>query len=182
MRSTEQEIRWAPRVRPEKIRRLYELEARGLVDAELIDEIGTALYCRCRDSLVVSDAAEGRARCPRCGELFARRGDDKQQIVGCSSCGWQSRWIDYQKTYQHQELYARGATAELVAFMRGWERAASAREKMLLIDRLIHTWHWEARKDRQVGRPTAVNLIEGSRRQVLAFLDELSRGRSGRSG
>src|SRR5438309_1523131 len=32
------EVRWAPRVNPHKIRRLYETDARGIVDDELIED------------------------------------------------------------------------------------------------------------------------------------------------
>jgi hypothetical protein len=65
-------------------------------------------------------------------------------------------------------------TEALVEFMQRWEQARVPRKKMRLIDRLIHVWHWESRTDHAKGRPAAVNLIEGSRRQALKFLDELS--------
>ncbi len=165
--------RWAPRVRPEKLRRLYRDEARGILDESLLDDIGTTLFCRCRDILIVSDAAEGRVRCARCGEVIARHRDVPNAQIACPVCGWSVIWSDYLKTYRHHELYARGIEDAIREFMTGWERARSPREKMRLIDRLIHVWHWETRRDKQTGRPAAVNLIEGSRRQVLAFLDEL---------
>jgi hypothetical protein len=174
-------IRWAPRVRREKLRRLYEGEAGGMLDAELLDDIGTTIYCRCRDILIVSDAAEGRVKCLRCDSVIVRAGDDLEQMIVCGSCGWESRWDDYRRSYRHQELYARGLTAPIVEFMGGWERAASAREKMMLVDRVIHVWHWETTRGREKGRPAAVNLIEGSRRQVIAFLDELSAGSTPRT-
>jgi hypothetical protein len=169
-----QRIRWAPRVRREKLRRLYETEARGILDADLLDDIGTTIYCRCRDILIVSDAAEGKVVCPRCAAAIAReRADDAEQEIECGSCGWAMRWRDFRRSYQHHELYARGLTDAIGGFMRGWERADQPRDKMTLIDRLIHVWHWESNPERDRGRPAAVNLIEGSRRQVLAFLDEL---------
>ncbi len=169
-----QRIRWAPRVRREKLRRLYEGEARGILDAELLDDVGTTIYCRCRDILIVSDAAEGRVVCPRCAGAIAReRGDDPNQIIECGNCGWAMGWREFRRSYQHHELYARGMTDAIVEFMRGWERANKPRDKMTLVDRLIHVWHWETSREHEKGRPAAVNLIEGSRRQVLGFLDEL---------
>lgn len=167
-------IRWAPRVRPEKLRRLYESETSGILDAELLDDVGTTLYCRCRDILIVSDAAEGRVKCPGCAAMIARRGDDKNQMLACEECGWECAWGAYQNSYRHHELYARGLMEALTEFMQQWEQARAPREKMQLIDRLIHVWHWESRTDHAKGRPAAVNLIEGSRRNVLRFLDELS--------
>ncbi|MBI5289694.1 MAG: hypothetical protein HY873_12045, partial [Chloroflexi bacterium] len=41
------EIQWARRVKPEVIRRLYTRDAKGIVDEELIDEVGYAMYARC---------------------------------------------------------------------------------------------------------------------------------------
>jgi hypothetical protein len=146
-------IRWAPRVSREKLRRLYQADARRIVDEELLDDVGTTLYCRCQDILIVSDAAEGRMICHQCRSIIARDGDDKDQIIVCSSCGWSIGWGDYQRTYRHHELYARGLTEEIQHFISAWERASSPREKMLLIDRLIHVWHWEARTDHDLGGP-----------------------------
>jgi hypothetical protein len=62
------------------------------------------------------------------------------------------------------------------AFMRAWDAARTPKQKMLAIDDVIHRWHWENTLDERggVGRPGGVNLLEGSRRQVIAFLDRLS--------
>jgi len=50
------------------------------------------------------------------------------------------------------------------------------KQKMLLIDRLIHLWHWMLSDEREPTRPAAPSFIEGSRREVIAFLDTLSQG------
>ena len=43
-------LSWAPKVKPEKLRRLYETYAsRGIVDEDQINDLGHALYDRCRD-------------------------------------------------------------------------------------------------------------------------------------
>ena len=47
--------RWAPRVRRSKIRRLYETDALGIYDDELIDDVGYALLARCRSFLAASN-------------------------------------------------------------------------------------------------------------------------------
>ncbi len=170
-------VRWAARVRPEKIRRLYRNDAAGLADTELIDEIGTALYCRCESVTAVSDAASGKVRCPECAQVIDHRDPSVESWLECNECGWRVRWGDYRKTYRHNELFAAGLEDAIEKFQRGWERARDARAKMILIDQLLHAWHWENRDDRQRGRPAAVNFIEGSRAQALALLDELSGNR-----
>lgn len=55
------EIRWARRVRPEKIRALYALDAKGIVDEHLINEIGYAMYARCLRIRDATRAQFGRA-------------------------------------------------------------------------------------------------------------------------
>ena len=40
--------------------------------------------------------------------------------------------------------------------------------------RLIHIWHHEFSDERAPTRPAAPTFIEGSRKQVVKFLDELS--------
>jgi hypothetical protein len=68
------------------------------------------------------------------------------------------------------------------SFVHAWRWAGTPRQKMLLIDQLIHDWHWQTRAEHQLGRPVGVNLIEGSRKQVLALLEDLSDGPGSTAG
>jgi hypothetical protein len=172
-------VRWAPRVRPELIRRLYALDAQGLLGEELLDEVGYALYSRCRSILHVSDAMNGKVHCPCCDTIVVRETDRQDAVLLCAKCGWEARWGDYYATYRTQELGAGGAWDIFHGFVAQWERVQAPREKMILIDQLIHQWHWEMQAQRPkfgLGRPAGVNLIEGNKRQVLAFLDSLTYG------
>ena len=58
---------WAHRVRKSWIARLYRSCGEGLLDEELIDAVGFALYARCVSMLQVTEAVHGRPPCPRCG-------------------------------------------------------------------------------------------------------------------
>jgi ribosomal protein L37AE/L43A len=167
-------VRWAPRVRPDRIRRLYEFDARGVVDEDLIDAVGFALYDRCRSILHVTDALHGRVHCPRC-ETVILHSPGAEAIV-CPACGWTTIWEAYHRTFRHQELNAGGIAEAIRGFMTGWERRPVPRERMVLIDRLLHAWHWETRRERPIGRPAGVNFIEGSRRQAIALLEGLTYG------
>jgi hypothetical protein len=62
--------------------------------------------------------------------------------------------------------------------MQDWSNARTTKAKMLAVDRVIHCWHNEQRTKGGygLGRPSGVNLIEGSREQVISFLDELTFG------
>lgn len=178
------EVRWAPRVNPSLIRRLYETDARGIVDDELINKVGFALYARCQSILEVTEAHERRrVKCPRCGQIVVRPGgpSEKDVLVACTSCTWSVRWGDFLKTYQDKRLHGGGAVALFEAFIRQFEHAHSPREKMLAIDRLIHTFHWELVHN--PGRPVATNLIYAkNKREILAFLDTLAYGEGSTPG
>jgi hypothetical protein len=143
--------KWSPRVPMEWLARLYEADAAGIVDEELIDKVGYRLYERCRDCLTVTDYAMGRVAAPM------------------DAPSW-----------RHMEMVSEGMRDFFETFVSRWESARSAKEKMLAVDDVIHRWHWENRLAERgaVGRPGGVNLIEGSRKQVLAFLDRLSAGPS----
>jgi hypothetical protein len=52
------EIRWSPRVPQWKIQRLYESDAQGLLDEELLDDVGITLWLRCRDILTIHEAKD----------------------------------------------------------------------------------------------------------------------------
>lgn len=175
--------RWAPKVPPHKIRRLYELDAQGLTDETLIDDVGLGLYLRCRSILTIVEMGEKRqVPCPACRSVITLGPDwvwEPAAMLRCAGCGWEMSWGAYWATFRHQELGAGGARDYFAEFVENWDRARTPRERLLLIDRLIHLWHWEEAERRPkfgLGRPTGVNLIEGSRRDVIAFLDGLTYG------
>lgn len=179
--------RWAPRVPRHRIRQLYESLAHGLVDAELIDDVGIGLYLRCRSILTVHHIwHDHRLPCPSCGQMIALTGadwssDHDESTLRCERCFWTMKWTDYWLTFRHQELGPGGAADIFEGYVKEWEAAATERDKILAIDRVIHKWHWETREERPsfgLGRPTGVNLIEGNRKDVVAFLDNLSYGAS----
>src|SRR5690242_418943 len=99
---------WYPRVKQHLIRRLYENDAQGIVDEELIDEVGFALILRCRSILTVTEAHEGRVTCTRCGTMVAQHWV-KEETMTCSKCGWKMTWGAYFKTYQGKQLHGGGA-------------------------------------------------------------------------
>jgi hypothetical protein len=176
------EIRWSPRVPKSRIRRLYESEAKGLLDEELLDDIGMSLLLRCLDILSVEEARHGRVRCPRCdrrGEqvCIERKSRTEDELLRCPRCSWQITWLEYRRTFQRRQLNIGGAGRFIKAFAEQYPRARRPVDKMLAIDRLIHEFHYSLRGD--AGRPTralCVNFIEGKLTDVVAFLDSLSSG------
>lgn len=169
----EDTIHWAPRVPQNLVRRLYETDARGIYDDELLDEVGWALYSRCDSFIAAVDAVHGRVRCPSCGEVVLHQGAP-DEVLRCAHCGWQTPWLTYFRSLQHKQLSGAEAVLALFRdFMARFPLAQSAREKMLLIDALIHGFH------QNLGNPTrttGINLIEGRYHEVVEFLDRLTYG------
>jgi hypothetical protein len=171
-------ITWAPKLSRTDIRRLYRRDAQGIVDEDLIDEIAYGFYARCQSILAVTEASHGRIRCPVCDEVILRQGYDVDQLIRCQGCGWSVTWGAYKRTYKGKQLHGGGAVDVFQRYVQQLSEARSHREKMMLIDWIVHQCHKSVTADQQVKylRPVAVNLIEGSIPQVIALLQELAYG------
>ncbi len=67
------DMKWADRVKPSHIRRLYDSARLGIYDVELLQEVGCGLYARSRDVLSVAAAVyKGEVPCPQCGKIVYR--------------------------------------------------------------------------------------------------------------
>jgi len=165
---------WARRVPKQKIRRLYETDAKGIYDEELIDEVGYALLARYDSFITASLAVAGELPCPECGQSVRR-----EETLRCE-CGWELPWADYFRTVQHKQLSgAEPVLKQFRKFVSAFPTAREPRQKMLRIDRLLHGFHWYLAKGADAltpTRPVAVNLIEGRMGDVVAFLESLTYG------
>lgn len=165
---------WAPRVTQAKIRQFYETDAKGIYDDDLIEEVGYSLLARCQSFVEAKEAVAGRARCPCCSTIIPHTGR-KDDLLRCT-CGWELTWGEYFKTIQHKQLSgAEPVFEQFNAFIKALPSARTPQEKVLLIDCLIHGFHWYYKTNGPT-RPVAVNLIEGSMGEVVAFLDNLNYG------
>ncbi|MHC5056264.1 MAG: hypothetical protein ACYTKD_16310 [Planctomycetota bacterium] len=179
------EVRWAPRVAKRDVRRLYESEAKGLLDEDLLDEVGIALLLRCKSILDVKAAREGRVRCPRCGRdgretiidrVFAKREEER---ISCPECGWRTTWLAYSRTFKRRQLHSGGAVGAFERYVREYPLARTSGAKMLTVDRLIHEFHYSNHEAPDLPtRAACVNLIQGKLKDVVEFLDRLSAGTS----
>jgi ribosomal protein L37AE/L43A len=171
------QIKWARKLSRTTIRQLYQHDAQGLVDEELIDEVAYGFYARCQSILTVTEASSGRIHCPVCDQLILRKGYDKEQIIRCPGCDWHVTWGAFKRTYKGKQLHGGGAVDVFERYVRALPAARSASEKMILIDWIVHQCHKSVRDDQvKYLRPVAVNLIEGSIPQVAELLQELAYG------
>ena len=180
MNHSNQAIRWAGKVPQWKIRRLYETDARGIIDADRIDEVGWALWDRCDSILTVTAAHYGHVRCPACGSDIGRQQPppDDEHVI-CAACNWQIAWKTYHQSYRGKQLFGANAVDVFRAYHQAFPQASTSSAKMLLIDQLIHAFHLGLT---DIGRPAAANLIEGSLREVIQFLDALTNNGASAAG
>lgn len=173
-------LRWEPRVSPEKIRRLYEADARGILDLELLDDVAYALYSRCCSIVTVTEAiCDRRLPCPGCSHTIAL--DDREaDLIRCPGCAWEIDQGAFRRSYRNKRLGGFGAIDAFRSYVARFPITHSPQQKMLLIDRLIHAMHNELASRLQ--RPAAVNLIEGSLQSVTDLLEGLAYGASSTPG
>ncbi|MCL4506333.1 MAG: hypothetical protein M1434_06945 [Chloroflexi bacterium] len=164
---------WHPRVKKELVRRLYENDARGLRDEDLIARVGFALLLRCQSILIATEAHAGRATCPRCEAIIPHHSQPDEALV-CARCGWQTTWAAYHRSYRDRQLFGGGAVDAFRNYAEIYPQARAARERMLLIDQLLHAFHTQLTRD--TSRPAACNLIAGKSSDILVFLDRLTFG------
>jgi len=176
-------IHWPPRVPRLKLRRLYELDAQGLLDTELLDDVGLTLYLRCQAILQVEDAKQGRVLCPQCEAIIVRPDRrPEEEMLRCGGCGWEMGWQEYAKSFRRKQLSVGGAQRVFERYVQQYPQAQSSRDRMLLVDQLIHAFHvhvfaWA--QGEQPTRPVCPNLVEGTLHELLPFLDSLAYGEGG---
>ncbi len=167
--SQSEKIRWARRLPPLLLKRLYDADARGFRDLELCEEVGSYLYARCATFHLV---ARGEVECPRCRAVFAvaRRGASRCPAPGC---GWETDGAGYRQSLRDHYAWTGRAVAAFETFHRRWPGARSYADKILLIDQLIHSFHVDEKTGASV-KSVASKLLEGNKKDVVRFLDELS--------
>jgi len=164
---------WAVKIPPEKIKKLYEQDARGIYDEELADDVGISLYARCDSMLFVTAANLGHPLCIECRTEMPHS-YDKDFVSTCPACGWTITTGEYGASYKGQTLNGVGALPELKMYVENYPQAKSYAEKMRLIDFLIHTFHGNL--SAEPSRPTATNVIEGHAGEIANLIFTLAYG------
>ena len=164
---------WAARIPKESIARIYEDDAEGMYDEQLINNIAFMLLMRCESMVIAEDARNGRALCPICGKIIDHDAQ-KGTILECPYCSWTGSWKDYRASMDGLHLIAPGLIPFLIEFSKNMTDKLSLKEKVYWIDWLIHRVHWEGTA--LPGQPGAVCLIRGRAHDVNEFLDQLTAG------
>lgn len=163
-------IKWAPKVAQAPIARLYEHDAAGIHDEELLDDVGYALWARAAD---ISLVARSGVRCPVEGAEFSLGDDAWHRLPAdasatCPTCGWQTTVAAWHDSFRKTDLS--GMAPFVDVYVATWPKARSYRDRMQLVDRLLHEVH-------ATGGNLVRALVEGGRRNSPhAFLDRLAYG------
>jgi hypothetical protein len=152
MPRTEAPVKGAPKVRQDKIRRLCEKETMGICVEELIDEVGYALYVRCV-SILGATAANGRAKSHGCGGIITRQ-KVADEVLHCDGCGWELDWKTCHKSIKKKQILGNATLPFFREYVDRFFAARTPREKLLLIDRVIHEFHLNLIRNYEQPLPT----------------------------
>jgi hypothetical protein len=170
---------WTRRVARHDIQRLFESDAAGLLDVDLLDQVFYAFHARISDMLEVMDAQTyGRVHCRGCGAILAqpyRMGSRAKGLsLACEQCGWQVTCGEFYNSYTGERMLPGAARLTFLGFMQ-----KAPAEKLLVIDWLIHEFHVN---QGIAGRPVGENVIQGTAVQVAELILKLASGPSATSG
>ncbi len=169
---------WAKRVSRRDIQRLYESDARGMLDEDLLDQVFYAIHARVCDMFEVREAQQaGRVKCRNCGALVPqpyRMGSrNKGNVLKCEQCGWQVTCGEFYESYTGKSLLPGSVTDLFETYLARFPNARTAPEKMLLIDWLIHQFHvMQGVARKSVGE----NVIQGTSDQMRQLIEMLASG------
>lgn len=165
---------WSPPVSREKIKRLYESDARGMLNSELLDDVGFTIYARClqaREEREIMDT--GKIKCHNCSSIL----NYSSGLIACQ-CGYQYIYKDYRRSFRANNMPTGGAAHIFNKFIGEWPRMKSEIEKMRLIDWLIHEFHINLLSGNK-GRFVGINLIQGTKAQIKELILNLAYGSGG---
>ena len=160
---------WPKKLDIDKLNKLYMLDAKGIHDEILADEIGLTLYLRCKYGKEDMERMENNViRCHGCGSELAGKSDFRQ-----CSCGRQYSYREYRRSFRRNNMPTGAAAHIFEAFIKQWDAAKSYNEKIVLIDTLLHEFHLSLISG-VTHRPVAMNFIDGTRSHVEQIINNLA--------
>ena len=175
---------WAKRVSRRDIQRLYESDAQGMLDEDLLDKVHFAIHARVCDMFEVREAQQfGRVKCRNCGipirEPYRMGSHNKNNALKCDQCGWQVTCGEFYDSYTGGSMLPGSVLNLFEDYLARVPNAKTAPEKMLLIDWLIHQFHVNQGVARM---PVGVNVIQGTTDQVRELIESLAGSPSSTQG
>lgn len=163
-------IKWPLKLQPRLLSELYASSAAGMLDEALLDDVGIALWLRCEAIVMI---AHGEFTCPLCRSRLRFPPDTAEDASAACACGFTATRTAYHESYRHRDLWQGNAGGYFETYYRAYPALRTPGERLVAIDTLIHSFHIDA-KSGLPNRASGNNLIEGSLRDVVRFLDGLS--------
>ena len=161
---------WPDKLDIYKLNKLYKLDAKGIHDEVLADEIGLTLYLRCQYGKDDMQRMEKNIiRCHGCHNELAGASDFRQ-----CECGYQYSYREYRRSFRKNNMPTGAASKIFADYMKKWRVAKNYNEKIVLIDTLLHEFHLSLISG-ATHRPVAMNFIDGTRKQVEQVITNLAR-------
>ena len=162
---------WVPALPPDKLRRLYRSSAGGMLDQDLLDDVGILLYMRCRQGTEeYALLRSGRLKCHHCGAVLPR--EDGLMVCGC---GYQYTFRAYNNSFNDHHMPGGNATHIFAEFVEKWPDAQTDSAKMNLIDWMVHQCHISMASGLRL-RSVLKNLIDAPQRTAEKLVLELAYG------
>lgn len=179
------QFKWCKKVSRKDLLKLYQSDAEGMLDEELLDEVGLSFYVRCMQAKEVRELMEkGQILCLQCGAVLkAGRVSPSGSVLKSAGgnlpihceCGYSYTYREYRRSCNAVNMPGGRATPIFEGFMQKWPACKDASQKMRLIDWLIHECHITLMSGYQ-GRSVCINLIEGTLKQVSDLIIKLAYG------
>jgi len=175
---------WAKRVSRRDIQRLYESDAHGMLDENLLEQVHFTIYARVCDMFDVRETQQtGRVKCRSCGQYIPQTyqmgNHNKNKILKCDQCGWQVTCGEFYNSYTGKNLLPGSVTDIFEEYLERFPEAKTPSKKLLLIDWLIHQFHvMQGIAQKPVGK----NVIQGTADQVRELIESLASGSASTQG
>jgi len=176
-------IKWNKRVPQALITKLYNQSVSGICDDDLVNEVGWALYARCESIISATNGFEKKILI--CPDLCGADVPLIDSVFSCP-CGFHATWDEFKKSYTGKQLHASNALPIFIKYHNEFPLKKTYGEKLICIDILIHSFHINMSYYKEpdsydienegavINRPVGANLVEGSLKEVILFLDKLS--------
>lgn len=180
------QFKWHKKVSRSDLWKLYQSEARGVTNEELLDDVGLTFYMRCKQAKEVRECMDrGQIICHHCGAVLTVgrvsptgsvlvKNTDTSSVINCV-CGYSYTYREYRRNCNSVNMPGGRATPIFENFLQKWPASKDTKSKMMLIDWLVHECHVTLMSGLK-GRSVCVNLIDGTLNQISELIMKLAYG------
>lgn len=162
---------WIPALPPAKLRELYRSSANGMLDYDLLEEVGILFYMRCQQGVEEFTLLRcGKLKCHHCGLILSK----EEGLMVCG-CGYQYTFKEYNNSFNTHHMPGGNALHIFSEYVEKWPRAHTDSQKMNLIDWMIHQCHINMSSGLRL-RSVLKNLIDAPQKTAEKLILELAYG------